>query len=69
MISWNWGPSAFIIYVFCEFVQYKLLLFTSNNFLYNSSGGQTEAHLRILLFPLCFVTISECQPCVSCAKE
>jgi len=43
MNSWNWGLLAFITYIFCELVQYQLLLFTSNNLLYNwSSGGWAD---------------------------
>lgn len=47
--SWNWGLLAFISYIFCELVRYQLLLYTSDNFLYNSSGGKTE-HLGYFYF-------------------
>lgn len=43
------GFACFHYLYFWELVQYQLL-FTSHNFLYNSSGWQTEAHLCILLF-------------------
>lgn len=50
MSSWNWGLLAFTSYIFCELVQYQLLLYTSDNFLYNSSGGKTEEHLGYFYF-------------------
>lgn len=47
-VLYNWVCLLSLLILFGELVQYQLLLFIFNNFLYNPSGGQTE---WILLFP------------------